>query len=544
MPNSEFKIPIPTIEGEDLELNISSDEPVIFVGANGSGKTRLAVFLESKFESSHRISAHRALSLNPKVPKIDEDTANRQMRTGTQQPDATIDNRGRYRWNNNQATHLLNDFDNVLQSLFAEFLNMLVEERLNKDKLKNQVPQESKFEKLTQIWNKLLPHRNIKIHSNDIQVSTNNCQSSYSASELSDGERAIFYLIGQTLIAPKNGLLIIDEPELHVHKSLMSDLWDLLESERKDCAFVFITHDLDFAASRVAQKIVLLEYEHPDKWKLETEPEKFELNEKITTLILGSRKSILFVEGTDNSLDRAIYGACFPDWTIVPCGGCKEVINSVNAMNKHENLHRTTCAGVIDADDRELYQQKYLKKKRVGVLPVAIIENLFLLPEISREIAVHEGCKDEELDDCLQQLKHAIFTEAKKPEIQESIIKKYCERIVHHKLKRINFQDCKNIGDMPEMYERETRAINIESMVEDKRKELMEAIDEQDLKKLLRIYNIKGLPGLLAGTIRGNNQTQFLNWIVRHMPVEKNGKIAQAIKSELHDVESTINNNQ
>ena len=74
---------------------------------------------------------------------------------------------------------------------------------------------------------------------------------------MSDGERAIFYLIGQTLLADENILLIIDEPELHVHRSIMSKLWDELEAIRADCALVFITHDLEFAASRAAQKFVI-----------------------------------------------------------------------------------------------------------------------------------------------------------------------------------------------------------------------------------------------------------------------------------------------
>ena len=33
---------------------------------------------------------------------------------------------------------------------------------------------------------------------------------------MSDGERAIFYLIGQTLAASSDSVLIIDEPELHL----------------------------------------------------------------------------------------------------------------------------------------------------------------------------------------------------------------------------------------------------------------------------------------------------------------------------------------
>ena len=542
MSNSEFTITIPRIEENHMKLNIPPGSSVIFVGANGSGKTRLAVFLEDEFKlSAHRISAHRALSLNPKVVKIDEDSANWKIRTGFNQHDVSISTRNRNRWNNNQATHLLNDFDSLLQVLFAEFLKIASENHLNRHKHENWTFQNTKFEKLIQIWEKLLPHRTIKLSGEDIQVLANDCQSSYSASELSDGERAIFYLIGQTLVAPKNCLLIIDEPELHVHKSLMSDLWDLLESERQDCSFVFITHDLDFAISRTAKKIVLLKYEHPNKWKLEMEQGKVGLDEKITTQILGSRKPILFVEGTNDSLDQAIYSACFPSWTIVPCGSCKDVVHSVITMNKHKFMNWNNCAGVIDRDDRELYDQDYLKDNRIGILPVAIIENLFLLPEISREIAIHEGYENEELNSCLQQLKNDIFSNAKKSEIQISIIKKYCKRTADHKLKRINFRDSASICEMAKSFEKETNSINFKSMEARKRKELVEAINDQDLNKLLVIYNVKGLLGILARKIRDNHPNDFKNWIVRYMHAEKTSRIVQSIKSSLQDVESTIN---
>ena len=44
---------------------------VVFVGANGGGKTRLAVHIENVGELTvHRISAYCVLTLNPAVPKI------------------------------------------------------------------------------------------------------------------------------------------------------------------------------------------------------------------------------------------------------------------------------------------------------------------------------------------------------------------------------------------------------------------------------------------------------------------------------------------
>ena len=106
-----------------------------------------------------------------------------------------------------------------------------------------------------EIWERLLPHRKLQISGNNIEVSGQGSYAHYAASEMSDGERAIFYMIGQTLAASEGSLLIFDEPELHVHRSIMSKLWDELEAARQDCAFVFITHDLEFSAARVAQKI-------------------------------------------------------------------------------------------------------------------------------------------------------------------------------------------------------------------------------------------------------------------------------------------------
>ena len=65
---------------------------------------------------------------------------------------------------------------------------------------------------------------------------------------MSDGERAVLYLIVQVLCIPDNKKLIIDEPELHLHGSIMNRLWKGLEQVRPDCLFIYITHDTDFAA--------------------------------------------------------------------------------------------------------------------------------------------------------------------------------------------------------------------------------------------------------------------------------------------------------
>lgn len=48
---------------------------------------------------------------------------------------------------------------------------------------------------------------------------------------MSDGERAVLYLIVQVLCIPDNKKLIIDEPELHLHGSIMNRLFTRLNNE-------------------------------------------------------------------------------------------------------------------------------------------------------------------------------------------------------------------------------------------------------------------------------------------------------------------------
>jgi hypothetical protein len=61
------------------------------------------------------------------------------------------------------------------------------------------------------------------------------------------------------------------------------------------------------------------------RWNIEAVPGNTGFDEKVTTLILGSRRPILFTEGTENSLDLAIYRCCFSNWTVIPRGSCEEV---------------------------------------------------------------------------------------------------------------------------------------------------------------------------------------------------------------------------
>jgi hypothetical protein len=245
-------------------------------------------------------------------------------------------------------------------------------------------PPSTVLDLVKKVWEAVLPARELIITGNRIEARNRNDNKPYHAKEMSDGERGIFYLIGEALNVPKNGVFIVDEPELHLHRAIQARLWDAIESARPDCTFVYITHDLSFAASRKdATKIWLREYAE-GKWDWEMVPETDAFPESMLLEMIGSRQPILFVEGDKSSLDYLIYGKLFPDRCIMPCGSCESVIHSAVSFTKMADLHHNTCHALIDNDGRSDADIKMLNGLGVQVLTVALVENLFLLDSVLR----------------------------------------------------------------------------------------------------------------------------------------------------------------
>src|SRR5262245_48842421 len=102
-----FQFTIPTPSGP-MDFQVAPGTSLLFVGPNGGGKTRLAVKIEDELgPRAHRISAHRALSLNPAVPKLSEKHALLGLRTGWAHEASEITARSGNRWQNKGAISLL-----------------------------------------------------------------------------------------------------------------------------------------------------------------------------------------------------------------------------------------------------------------------------------------------------------------------------------------------------------------------------------------------------------------------------------------------------
>ena len=525
---------IPTTTGQQV-FEVETGTSLYFVGANGGGKTRLAVTIETLLgEKAHRISAHRALALNPGVAKISEANAYRGLRYGFTHSGHGLSNRSGQRWQSNEAVSLLNDYDFLVQVLFAEQANTSLLTHKNARAGSTAPATETKFEKLVAIWQRILPHRLLQISGDDIQVQNARAGVTYPASEMSDGERATFYLIGQTLTAATNSLIIFDEPELHLHRAIMSRLWDELEAARPDCAMVVISHDLEFVAGRHGQKYVLKDYQPPN-WTIEAVPEDSGFSESITTLILGSRKPILFVEGTGASLDRAIYRACYPDWTVIPRKSCEEVIHAVVTMRANDQLTRVTCSGIVDADDYTPDGAAYLGTKGVAVLPVSEIENLFLLPDVLDSIAAAEGHAGDALDSLRGQLLAELFAHAANPQNKRNSVLQYVRRRIDRTLKKIDLSTAMDVPTLASEYTASTAALDVAAIAQTVESAIDDAISRQDAAALLKWYDNKGVLSI-ACKAKACTRDRFEQWVVRALRNDSAPKLSAALRKHLPTV--------
>jgi hypothetical protein len=390
----------------------------------------------------------------------------------------------------------------------------------------------TKLQRLKQIWDELLPHRVLEILEASVKVrpSSGSAPTSYDGADMSDGERAIFYFLGQCLAAPDDGALIIDEPEAHIHRSILGPLWDAIEKTRPDCGFVLITHDLAFAVERTsASKYFLRNYEYqPQAWDIESLPENTDLPENVVAELVGSRKPILFVEGdTQGSLDLTVYRHQCSSFTIVPMGSCDAVIRSVKSFKANPALHRIEAKGVVDADHRSVESIADLKKSDVYVLPVAEIENVLLLPAVFAALATAFYHVDP--TQAVASLTQSVLGEAQKN--IDAVSARCTMRQIDGSLKRVEV-DAKDLASLQSTYTQNIATIDPASIFNGFKSELDQSIQSRNLAAVLRLYDNKGLLAH-AATILGIKDKKELMNKVRLLLAHDNGK---TVREELTKV--------
>lgn len=419
-------------------------KPVVVLGANGSGKTRFSVKIEelndpsfknySQFVQSHihRLSAQKSLTISDSLQILDYETSKKNLFLGST---TSAFNKNVSRFKSHPATVLLDDYKHVLSLVFAEAQGELQREHENNKKLFDEgkaipKPAETIVDKVTKIWNALLPNRTIDLLDNNVHVNYNNQK--YHGQEMSDGERVILYMICQALVVKPNSLFIIDEPELHIHKAVVNELWTLLENERPDCIFMYLTHDIDFALSRNNAQYLWMKNFDGSNWEYEflSIDDYPDLPRELLLELLGTRQKIVFVEGTKDSFDYKLYQEIYRDqgYHVIPCGGCQEVIRLVKAKKEYETLQAIDVYGIIDRDFRVDKEIESLEESGIYVIKVAEVENLFVVPELLYIMADLLGCDDSATEEAKKFIVE-LFEVCKSNQINEALAKEITHQL-------------------------------------------------------------------------------------------------------------------
>lgn len=510
------------------DITLGKGKPVVVLGANGAGKTRFSVKIEElndkRFDNwdtqenllIHRISAQKSLSIYDKISIQDYESSTKDLFYGG--ADQYASKRGS-RYNSNPATFLLDDFNKALSLLFAKENRELQDAHAidkasvlsSKDRPH---PITTVVEQATTIWNELLPQREIDLGGNGVHVKYKNDR--YHGKEMSDGERVMLYIICQVLVLKPNSLLIIDEPELHIHKAIVNKLWNKLEEVRQDCVFMYITHDLTFALSRNTEKILWIKEFNGTEWDYEfLEVGSYsDLPNELFYEIIGTRQKILFVEGEKNSYDHFLYQEIFRDkgYHVIPCGGCQEVIKYVKSKRAYEKLNSIDVYGIIDRDFRTEQEITALEADGVFCLNVAEVENLFVVPGILDIMEDQLGCQ-EGAAQVAKGFIQDLFLQNKEMQIGEAFIKE-----VNHQLTLKNFADKKLIpADIKSHIDIEFSEMKIQQFFDTKKQQFDTATT---VEEILKVFNFKELSKKVGAKfgIQGNEYPQRVINLLKRNP--------------------------
>ena len=237
-----------------------------------------------------------------------------------------------------------------------------------------------------------------------------------SFSQLSGGEREISFLVGQTdRFKLQRGLLLIDEPELHLNPDLLRNWLAFLRDTITDGQIWIATHSLE--AVEVAGPNATFVFERDRDDRIVRAPSVLAGRPVLSALSAAvgspafaiSRLRFVYIEGDRQSRERerffAICGEAEQN-RFLDGGSCSEVLRRLDdvrslAAASGEQLH---VGAVVDRDFRSKASANQLMSEAgVHVLSCHEIENVFLQPEALEVLLERAGRSDESASSIVQE---------------------------------------------------------------------------------------------------------------------------------------------
>lgn len=482
----------------------------------------------------HRISAQRLLSFPDDMRGTDVKKAEAALLYGheTYVPSQATNKFAQRYGDFHDGT--LNDFPKLITLLFSEASQLNAEYFARMQEIAvHQAPPVRKLDRIKAIWESILPKSELIIGGHKIEVKRRNSAEKLSVHDMSDGERVIFYLIGQCLCAQKEGVIVIDEPELHLHRALQRRLWDAVEATRPDCLFVYVTHDLDFAASRTGGTAVWVsDYEGGANWQWDFVPLQTPFPQALLLEILGSRRPVLLVEGKRGGLDEKIYSVLYSEYHVLSVGSCESVIHLTTSARRLKSLGQLNVDmyGLIDHDGRDSAAAAQLADIGVSVLSASEIENILLAEAVvlnlcswlHRDGAVDFANLKSRLLKMLEQDRERVATET-------------AGRVIDRKLKRWGWKH-PNGSALNASLTTFLSNLDVNGELNKALLDVDRVIRTQDYEAALRMYPNKGLTALAAEALGVND---YVECLTRRLSSEGGKSLAEVLKPLVPDIVRT-----
>ena len=458
------------------------DSTTVIIGANGAGKSSLINELrKNSIDEMYVLPAQKLLYFVLKIHDRNEITRERYIQD-LKEVDLKYETIDLY------PTKIENDFSNTFTKLITLLVKDYTDIVTRRSRKEKNLPI-TLLDRVEQIWNQIFPEITFNPESNHRVLEVVRNGSKYSINGLSDGERCILFYIGNVLLAPENSYIIDDEPETFLNAAIYNELWDLLISERSDCQFVFASHNMDFVQSRTnATYMWCKKFEAPydlDYEKLE-ESQEFPLS--LLTEVSGTRKPILFCEGTKTSIDYKIYSKLFSKFCFVkPVQGHKQVIQHTRAYNNLNKMHGNKAYGIIDYDWMEETKIAKYKKKNIFVLPFNEIEMLLVDEAIVKSVLASDDQDKEQKLNKFQESIKSLCMENKEKVISIALKKKLDEFMEGHFIEK----NKPTKHDAQEFLEGLVTRFNVTSTVENITSIVEESLVSSDFSSILKICNLK-----------------------------------------------------
>lgn len=532
---AQFNLSYENIESGYQTLTINSGQIMFLVGQNGTGKsTLMQLFAQNNQGRIRRITAHRQVWLNSDSIDL---TPSGRGHSEKQILSVDVQDYSRFKDDHASVRSQITLFD-LIDSENIENQKIALAARAGDNaSVQILIGEKSPFSKLNEILRLSNLHFQVQIDVGSKLIAIRENCNPYSIAELSDGERNGLLIIANILTAPKDTLILLDEPERHLHRSIVSPLISTLLTYRPDCAFVISTHDVTLPHDQEDSSALLLRhYSHqPKSWVADFIDSVKNMDEGIANAVLGSRRKLVFIEGIVSSLDLQLYQILLPKVSIKPLGSCTDVEKVVQGIKESNNMHWIKAIGIIDRDNRSDDECEKLKSNGIFALDLYSVESLYYHPivikEVLERVKVINGL---DVNSVLSQ----IYSQSVKivNEHKERLAARMVERKVKESLSKLS-PSWKNI-----LNGTQSITLDINEILKVENKLLEKHINDNDFQALIIRYPLRETPALdniakLATFFSREKYEQAVRIMLIENPYCKN-QVLDLIKPVVDEIES------